>query len=576
MRGFGRVLMVAGVVATVAPAALSAGLAGDRIAGPTVTVNGSFAIPDDSEFVGVTIELPITGTLHSIADVTISITLDHTWIGDLEVTLEAPDNAARLKLVGRAGLRSSGSVGQSSNLDGAYTFDDFAAGDLWATIAVLGNDDDLPAGTYRTTTSSRLAAGGGVQSSSGGCSTYLSGAFGGLTPQQADGTWRLKLFDRAPGDLGTVMSVTLTLNYPELIERSGFETYGATGVPFTVRFLPELGSNQAPIRGSSVRGSCRPAQYDFDGDGWSDFAVIDEFDGDAQWFVELNDGVGTGAGLGFTHGDPSDIFVVDDFDGDGIDDAATWSSPGGDGRFFVRRSSRPSSPVIVHFGRTDDDVVADPTQSGDYDGDGVADLGLFQSNTFAAGDGPASWRVLPSTTGAFTVRTYDTGLVGKLGDFFPTAGFDSSGDGIADLHLQTTSVSDPSAGHWHLFDGVDGQLLSEFDFGNSSDFILPGNHIGNSQADVTVRRTVLSVREHDFRDGQTGAIVGPTSWGVAGDFSVPGDYDGDGLDDLAVWRPSAVGGQSRFIIRKSTNPAAVFEVSLGNDQSYPVGSSRVH
>ena len=62
----------------------------------------------------------------------------------------------------------------------------------------------------------------------------------------------------------------------------------------------------------------------------------------------------------------------------------------------------------------------------------------------------------------------------------------------------------------------------------------------------------------------------------ATDFALTGDYDGDGLDDYAVWRPSPMPAQSKFIVRRSTNTAVLLEVFAGENGDYPVANTRVN
>lgn len=572
MRRFTKLAGVAFVGAAVSAVAAEAGTSTGRTPGPSVGWATGAAIPDNST-TGVTIDLPITGAIYPIADVTISITLNHTWIGDLEAVLESPGGSAKLRLFARPGYRRSGNAGVSANLNQTYTFDDFATDDLWSTIATLTSSDVVPGGSYRTSTMSRVVGPTvPAASNSGGCTTYLSGAFGGLAGSSVNGTWKLKLYDRAGGDSGVVSQVLLTVNYPELIYRTGFELFGNTGAAYTTKFMTEFGTNQAPIRGSDVRGSCTPAQYDTDGDGWSDFAVVvpEDIDSDSRWILRNNDGTASGAISNFAFGDANRTYLMDDFDGDGADDPVVWNRYV-DAVFEVRRSSRPGQVMWVHFG-TDGALRDDPTQSGDYDGDGVADFAVFRAPSFSEPDGPARWLVATSTSGSTEVWTYETGLSGTTNDFFPVAGFDTNGDEIADLLLQTSVPIVPGGGYWYWFDGAGVELPGEFAFGLSSDFILPGNHVGNFQADVTVRRTVGSDRHHYIRDAVSGGTVGPIVWGVIGDFSTPGDYDGDGLDDFAVWRPST----GTFYVRKSSDTGATFEVPLGADGNFPVAASRVH
>ena len=69
-------------------------------------------------------------------------------------------------------------------------------------------------------------------------------------------------------------------------------------------------------------------------------------------------------------------------------------------------------------------------------------------------------------------------------------------------------------------------------------------------------------------DGIANRIEDPDRNGFdAGDPSnwLRANTDGDGLDDYSVWRPSAMPGQSKFIIRRSTNTGVLLEVNAETD-----------
>jgi hypothetical protein len=135
----------------------------------------------------------------NLTGVSISLSLNptHTYVGDLIGLLEAP-TGTQFTLFSRVGYAGSG-FGDSSDFAGPYAFADGFTGNLWTAAAGAGAGAVVPAGNYRT--SAPLT----------GALTSLSGAFAGLTPAQANGTWRLIVRDAAGGDVGGLSAGTLTL-----------------------------------------------------------------------------------------------------------------------------------------------------------------------------------------------------------------------------------------------------------------------------------------------------------------------------------------------------------------------------
>ena len=137
-----------------------------------VNVDGAglpLAIPDD-DAAGLTSSVAVTGAC-TVAAVSVTMSVAHTWAGDL-----------RMELVSPAGTRVvlSNLQGGSSDLAGPYTF--FATGATWP--------------------------GAGVPIASG---TYAAG-LGLLNGTNGTGTWQLVISDNVAADLGTLNSWRLSLD----------------------------------------------------------------------------------------------------------------------------------------------------------------------------------------------------------------------------------------------------------------------------------------------------------------------------------------------------------------------------
>lgn len=496
---------------------------------------GTGPIPDNNT-TGINVNFNLAGLTAPVSSVELSMDLTHTFAGDLRATLRSPGGVATLVIFARTGVglgQPNPGFGASANLGGTYRFSDDAPGDLRATAVPLAAGVVVPPGRYRTSTA-------GIGSTRhGGCSTWLTGAFGGLTPAQANGTWTLNIADAAAQDTGAISAAVLSVRSGDLFQ-DGFER--------------------------RVPGTCQAARMDYTGSGRTSYVLVRNTGGGANgtitWFIRNNDGTATGTEQNFELGIATDFFLDGDFDGDGIADAAVWRSTAG--QFIARRSSRPTDTLLtLDFGQSGDD----PTHAGDYDGDRRDEFVVFRGG---ANPGDPSRTLIRFGNG--TIRNLVTGENGS----FASGGGDYTGDGRADIAIQSNAGGGVAL--LRLYDGSNGAIAASFNFGTPTDLIVLGNHTGSARHDITMSRGVGGQIEWTTRDGETAVVQPAVVLGVsATDFRVTGDYDGDGLDDYATWRPSATLGQSRFTIRRSTAPAnPPLEVFFGQNGEYPVANNRVH
>ena len=520
---------------------LGMGLAGVSILGTAAEFagTGAGAIPDNNVN-GIDVQFSVAGLTKPLSHVSLKLGIAHTYAGDVSARLTSPGGVASLIVFSRTGGKRtvSNSFGSSANLSGTYEFTDDAGNDWYAVAAPLLSTETVPPGRYRTTTAGVPTSAIAPGTNHGGCSTSLNGAFNGLPAADANGVWTLKIADRAVGDTGTVSSAALDLRDDDLFATS-FE--------------------------ARVPGSCTLALYDYTGSGRTSFALARVLDpANVEWSIKDNDGTLTGAVTTFNLGNPSSDYLVDgDFDGDGITDAAVWrEAPAGVAKFIIRRSSRPSQPLEIIFGQTNDD----PAQGGDYDGDGFSDVAVFRSVDL--GNNPAHTLIRPSAGGP--VRDFVTGEDGN----FAIGGFDYTGDGIPDIAIQSTG--DNASGRIRIYSGLDGTIVRDFTQGVDSDFIVPGNLVGNGTYDITTRHTNVNIREHTTRDMGTLVVQPVVVWGFLGDISLSGDFDGDGRDDYAVWKPGINPGESQFSIRKSSDVMTPLILPMGQKMDFPPASNRVH
>jgi hypothetical protein len=154
---------------------------------------GSYGEPRDILF-------NVTGTAATVVDAAVTISVDHTWVGDLRVTLIAP-NGTPHTLFERTGSTSSTGAGFASDLisSNPITFSDSASQPWWTEAGI----DPIPG-----TSAVRTAAPGGAGQSNPAPNTSLNEF---LRSNPAEGTWVLRFEDGFAGDTGAVVGAELLL-----------------------------------------------------------------------------------------------------------------------------------------------------------------------------------------------------------------------------------------------------------------------------------------------------------------------------------------------------------------------------
>lgn len=417
----------------------------------------------------------VTGISGTVSNVAVNMTFGtpHTWVGDLDVRLIAP-NAVEHVIFSRTGATSATATGDSSDAAGPYTFVDSAPASptWWAAATAAGAAVAIPTGSYRTSTAGEVVG--------GGANTLITAAFSALGTA-ANGTWTLRFRDHCSLDTGSVTAANLTID---------------------------------------TTGGAADAAADFNGDGRTDYVVVRNVGGGAagqvRWFIANSPGSAT---QGYDWGLATDFFVTEDFDGDLKDDITVWRPGSATVAAFYILNSLTNTARVEAFGQTGDD----PTVVGDYNNDGKADLAVYR--------GGAS----PGAQSVWYYRTTANGPVayipwGSNGDF-PAPG-DYDGDGSNDFVIQRSNGAGQGAFWRNLTTAPDDIVI----FGTPTDLIVPGDYDADGKTDIAVVRGIGGVINWFWRPSGGGADQQVPFGNSATDFVVQGDYDGDGRVNPAVWR----------------------------------------
>jgi hypothetical protein len=187
----------------------------------------------------------------------------------------------------------------------------------------------------------------------------------------------------------------------------------------------------------------------------------------------------------------------------------------------------------------------------DFDGDGKTDISIFRPNGATGGE----WWYQRSSdlqVSAFQFGSSTERIV--PGDF--------TGDGKADL-----AFFRPSTSQWFVMRSEDGTFFA-FPFGTTGDIPAPADYDGDGKMDAAIFRPSNNLWVIlKSSDGQ--AIF--VTFGASGDQPVPADYDGDGKADIAVFRPSGFtpGAAEWWILRSSNQSVLALQFGSSTEKAVP-------
>ncbi|HEV8370781.1 MAG TPA: SBBP repeat-containing protein [Pyrinomonadaceae bacterium] len=189
---------------------------------------------------------------------------------------------------------------------------------------------------------------------------------------------------------------------------------------------------------------------------------------------------------------------------------------------FLLRNSNTAGPADISIGFG---IAGDLPITGDWDGNGVDDVGIFRPST-----GQFQLR-LPSGRTFIVINLNNFGQNGDL----PVAG-DWNFDGI-----DTVGVFRPSTGQWLLTNGPNTNNTTppvnfQFAFGQNDDVPIVGDWNGDGFDTPGLFRS--GVAQFILSNGFQGTTdITPFTFGALGTKPLAGDWDGDGVATIGVFNP---------------------------------------
>lgn len=316
----------------------------------------------------------------------------------------------------------------------------------------------------------------------------------------------------------------------------------ATALGYTVNMTPKVGSifwNTATdhvgwVESVSANGSTiNYLDYNSDFNGhWGEQTNIAT--NSASGYIHFKDlSPGYQGPMGLMWANPTDIPITGDWNGDGVSDVGVVR----DNAFYRRDPVTGVSMPTINFGSGVNS--GDVPMVGDWNGDGISDIGVVRGRSFLRRD--------PVTGNAMPTISFGEGIA--KGDI-PITG-DWNGDGVTDIGV----VRD------HDFlrrDPVTGNAMATISFGygiDQGDLAMTGDWDGNGITDIGV------IRDNDFiRRAANGTAMTTISFGYGidrDDIGITGDWNGDGVTDIGIVRGNS------FIRRDPVTGNAMTTISFG-------------
>jgi hypothetical protein len=235
-----------------------------------------------------------------------------------------------------------------------------------------------------------------------------------------------------------------------------------------------------------------------------------------------------------------------DFDGDGRADLAVYRPATAE--WFVFGSVTGLRTLV--FGAPAASGLGDTPVPADYDGDGKTDMAIYRKAT-------GEWFIFGSATG-FQTRLFGAPASSGFGDTPVPADYD--GDGKTDMAIYRKAT-----GEWFIFGSATGFQTRLFGAPASSglgDVPVPGDFDRDGKADMAIYRQATGEWFiFGSASGFRATVFGAPAASGLGDTAVPADFDGDGQTDLAIYRQATgewfiLGSSSGFQTRTVGSAAA--------------------
>ncbi len=541
---------------------------------PDSTVSGQYGTP-------LTISFNVSGITGPLTNVVSSITLAHSWVGDVDMVLRSPGGTASIITASRIGLTlAPGSgFGDSSDFAGTYVFSNSAVTtNIWTVANSLDDVTAIPPATYRST------AGGGAGQVVPAPVTNLTSAFSGLSTGQINGTWTLTVRDGASGDTGSVSAAVLTLQGSTCATPTPTATATATPTATATATATPTATATGTITPTPTPACPPSVTQGFDnittlpGAGWiqtNRSAAV----GTSGWF-QGNDTIfpaASGATTSYVGANFNNTTAVNTISNWLISPTLTLQN-GASVTFYTRTIATPAYPdrmqVRMSTNGTSSNVGTLATDVGDF----TTLLVDINPNYTTAGY-PNGWTLYTLTisgvptpvTGRLAFRYFveNGGPAGVNSDYigidsfnyFAPCGstnrkrFDYDGDNRADL-----SVFRPSNGIWYIDRSQAGGYAIQF--GANGDKITPADFDGDGKTDVAIFRPSQATWYIYYSSTQSSNAF---NFGLSTDIPAPGDYDGDNKADIAIYRPST----GTWWIQRST--LGLIALQFGANGDVPVG-----
>ena len=295
----------------------------------------------------------------------------------------------------------------------------------------------------------------------------------------------------------------------------------------------------------NVNQGSNPLSADFDGDTRADMAL---YKSNGDWAI-LKSSSNFTSSLVKSWGGAGYTAAPGDYDGDGIQDLGLYRESTGDW-LVLKSSTNFTTSFSINWGG-----AGYKPEPGDYDGDGKTDPTVYNTAT-------GTWSALKSSTSYTTVIGVSWGGAG----FTPVPGQDFDGDSKSDMvvYAQATGV-------WSILkSSTNFTTASSIGWGGAGYMLVPGDYDGDGKADPGIYNKASGA--WNILLSASNYVTSRTiNWGGTGYLPVPGDFDGDRRTDAAIFQTST--GNWSVLKSSSDYTTAINVTGWGSGSDLPVSAA---